>query len=387
MRRGLCLGALSVVLALSGAARAQDEDAEKGGKKAAAKKAGDKENKEGKEDKEGASKPGASMESEGSDPVNTETAEKNGRFSPKGETGKKESKTQEEEAEKPEKVKPGKGVFGELLIGFGDAPLELGRANEGSVHGTSYGFMLGGYYDFSTKVRLMLRVPYTTARLDKPDGTTETASALGNPEIAGRMLLGEPKRLTMGLQLAIGIPVAQGNPDLGDATDPVGTRAGKVQQFANAANGYREPEIFLPRRMPITPGFFATYKRDHLMLGGDAKIVLAPKIYGGLKEANADGGTYTLNGLAIIPVIGGDAAYEVLSKAFVGMRAWLTWNAIRPYDFEGPATEPSDFQFVLEPRLFAHFGIVTPSAGFLIPIGGELGGNINAFRIHVNLDF
>jgi hypothetical protein len=123
------------------------------------------------------------------------------------------------------------------------------------------------------------------------------------------------------------------------------------------------------------------------MLGGDAKIVLAPKIYGELKEANADGGTYTLNGLAVIGVLGGDAAYEVLSHAFVGMRAWLAWNAIRPYDFESDATEPSPFQFVLEPRLFAHFGIVTPSAGFLIPIGGELGGNMNAFRIHVSLDF
>jgi len=43
---------------------------------------------------------------------------------------------------------------------------------------------------------------------------------------------------------------------------------------------------------------------------------------------------------------------------------------------------------VLEPRLFAHLGIVTPSAGFLIPVGGELGDTgINAFRIHVNVDF
>jgi hypothetical protein len=42
---------------------------------------------------------------------------------------------------------------------------------------------------------------------------------------------------------------------------------------------------------------------------------------------------------------------------------------------------------VLEPRIFAKFGIITPSLGFLIPIGGQLGGEINGIRLHVNAEF
>jgi hypothetical protein len=88
-----------------------------------------------------------------------------------------------------------------------------------------------------------------------------------------------------------------------------------------------------------------------------------------------------------VAFLGGDAAYRVVGKVYGGTRAWLVGRLSEPYDFESSATPPTPFQFVLEPRIFAKFGIITPSLGFLIPIGGQLGGEINGIRLHVNAEF
>jgi hypothetical protein len=41
----------------------------------------------------------------------------------------------------------------------------------------------------------------------------------------------------------------------------------------------------------------------------------------------------------------------------------------------------------MEPRVLAQFGKVVPSVGFLIPLGGQLGGNIYGLRLHVDVVF
>jgi hypothetical protein len=363
------------------------------------------EEKDGDE-KEGDEPAGGMMEDTARDPAETETFEDEGRFVP----GRKEKKKKPEKrkavivegAEEEDmgdvdedddddsdddddySPKKTKGVFVEALVGFGKPPLpgpEL-VVGDSRPDSTSYGFLIGAHFDVSTSLRLQLRVPWTTGKLDD-----RSVSALGVPELAGRLALGKPGPTAMALRLGIGIPIAQGNPDYRSTEDPQGAEQGILQRVASAANGWRDPELYEPKRLPVSPAFVIRYKKKKLLLGGEAKAVLLVKTGGEVQAEDADGGTYTLSSVGIIGFLGGDAAYDLLGKKYVGLRAWLAWRMSEPYDFESSATPPTPFQFVIEPRIFAKFGIITPSLGFLVPIGGQLGGEINGIRLHVNAEF
>jgi hypothetical protein len=163
-------------------------------------------------EKEGDEPTGGMMEDTGRDPAETETFEDEGRFVP-GRKEKKPKKTEKKQAVIVEGAededmgevheddaddsddgedftpKETKGVFVEALVGFGKPPLpgpELAVEPE-RPDSTSYGFLIGAHFDLSTKLRLQLRVPWTTGKLDD-----RAVSALGVPELAGRMVLCEP---------------------------------------------------------------------------------------------------------------------------------------------------------------------------------------------------
>jgi hypothetical protein len=395
MRRGLFIASF---LCIAGVATAQEEGDEGEKKPKDQKAAGDKKDADAK-DAEGegeGDKKGGMMDSTAPDPAATERYDATGEFSPKGATGDKRTQKEgkaddEEEAEEALAVKPTKGVFGEALIGWGGArfpgpgiPLQ-----EGNV----YAFQLGGHWDFSTKVRAMLRVPITTARLeDQPNpGETNNSAALGNPELLGRFLLHEPRRLQWALRVGIGMPLAQGTADVtGEVTDRSGYLRGHVQNLAATAGGFHDRELYVTGRIPVTPALLLSYRRKALSLEGEAKVMVAPKISGDIEVPDdPDGaGTYEMNPVALTALLGGGVDYEFFKPLSGGLRLWTVWDAIREVDFEGTAGGPSPFGLFVEPRVMARFGAITPSLGLVVPVAGtELVGEMLALRIRVDAEF
>lgn len=400
MRRGLWIASF---LCIAGVATAQEEGDEeekkpKDQKAAGDKKAGDAKDADAKaddaKDAEGDKKGG--MMDAGPDPAETERWDESGEFSPKGATGNKAKKKDakeddEEEAEEALTVKPTKGVFGEVLIGWGGAriPGPAMPLQEGNV----YAFQLGGHWDFSTKVRAMLRIPISTARLeDQPNpGETNNSVALGNPELLGRFLLHEPRRLQWALRVGIGMPLAQGTADVtGEVTDRSGYLRGHVQNFAATAGGFHDRELYVTGRIPVTPALLLTYRRSALSLEGEAKVMVAPKISGDIEEPNdpTGAGTYEMNPVALTALLGGGLDYEFFKPLSAGLRLWTVWDAIREVDFEGTADGPSPFGLFVEPRFLARFGAITPSLGLVVPVAAEkVAGEILALRIRVDAEF
>jgi hypothetical protein len=354
---------------------------------------------------------GGLMEEGGKDPAETETMEEDGAFVPgkkkkaathaagegaEGETGDAASASEEDSEKKdkepePEKKKPPAklrktvGVFAEGLIGFGEAPVP-GPADAHTGKATSLGFLVGGHYDLTTEFRLMLRVPWTLGTIEDAGGKGRSSNALGVPEIAGRYRLSDPGSTEWALRVGVGIPVAQGNPDVTNPRDTAGVGQGNVQRMADAANGWHDPELYAPKRVPISPALTFGYRDEKFRLGSELKVVFLPKVGGSIAQ-NPGPGSYEMKSLAWSVLLGGTASYEVLERKFLALAAWATYQVAPQVDYTSSATAPSPFQFVLEPRILAQFGHFVPSAGFLIPVGGQLGGHVNGVRIRVEAVF
>jgi len=219
-------------------------------------------------------------------------------------------------------------------------------------------------------------------------GLDARETALGAPEIAGRLRLGDPGETEWALKLGIGVPIAQGNPDVTDLQDARGYTQARLQRVANAANGWHDPELYAMKRLPVSPSLLFLYRTDKLRLNGELKGVFLPKIGGGVVTPGlSPNGTYEVNGLSVWAILGGSLSYEILTrKLFGALAAWATYEIAHDYTWEG-GNPPSPFQFTMEPRVLAQFGKVVPSAGFIIPLGGQLGGNIYGLRLHVDIVF
>jgi hypothetical protein len=364
-------------LAVAGSAAAKDD--KKKDKKAAADK-----------------KSGGMMEEGGKDPAETETLDEDGAFVPGQQRKAQEAADAQAEADaaKPKHKKPAVarktwGVFAEALIGFGRAPLEgpvnTDTGDNTTGDGTAFALMLGGHYDLTTAFRLMARIPYTIGTVNS-NGVDASTSAIGNPEIAARLRLSQPGDTEWAVRLAVGIPVAQGNPDFNEVADAEGRAQNLLQRIADAGNGWHDPELYTLKRIPISPALFFTHRADKLRVGGDLKLVFMPDI-GGDFATSPPTGTLSTPALAMTVILGANASYEIFTHGHLALAAWARYGVIEQVDYDAPAVTPSHFQLALEPKFLMQFGHVVPGIGFVIPVGGPLGGDIYGFRAHVDVIF
>lgn len=360
-------------------------------------------------------KSGTTMEEGGKDPAQTETFEE-GQFVPGKkkpqkaapcEEGDEDCEAQAEEAEakekekEPEPAKPIKtrktvGILAEAIIGFGKAPepgpgsQTTSRGSDNADHGgaTTFGFILGGHVDVTNPLRLMLRVPLSTGTIKNYQGQDQNEVALGVPEIAGRLRLGDPGETEWAIKLGVGIPVAQGNPDITNTSDTRAWEQARLQRVVNAANGWHDPELYTLKRVPVSPSLLVIHRSGHLRINGELKAVFLPQVGGDVHQPTAPGGTgtYEYHGLGLWTLLGGSLSYEVYKHWYGALAAWVTYEIGRDYTWEG-GNPPTPVQFVMEPRILAQFGKVVPSVGFLVPLGGQLGGNIFGLRLHVDVVF
>jgi hypothetical protein len=337
--------------------------------------------KKGKEKKKkGEEKTGPSMDS-GEDPVSSEKSD-DGPFKPKSdkpvinkETGK---------AEPPPKARPRDPivVYLEPLIGFGQgfSPSNSASAQEGMPDSTVITIEAGGTYDFSPKMSLGLRLAWSTASIDPKDGGESFSStAFAAPELMFEYRHALSALTSLPILVGLGIPVAQGTLDPSEIYT-VKQRQGMVNSLADASHGFRDGELYQPKRLPLILGAGLRHGRGALDLHAATKFVFGFNIGGAVKDENfftPNIGTIKANAVAIRNVTLAGIMYEFLEKPALaaGLDAWFSYRAIDPVEFESAAdaTPPSSFQFVVEPKLGARFGKLSAGAGFLLPVGGPLG--------------
>jgi hypothetical protein len=304
----------------------------------------------------------------------------------------------ESDAPKPEpKHAPDKGrqrdrlsVFGQFIIGFGKAPLNNGDFSP-SDKGTVLGFQLGGRYDFSKAFTLGLRIPISTATIKRTTGNL-SSTAFGSPELLGEYRVSLSRLTTVPILFGVGIPVAQGDPDVTN-TNVAGHTRDTVNRLADSTSGWKDSELFQPKRLPIIVGGGVHHDRHDWEAHADAKFVLLPALGSTVASPNQDmRGTYKRPGFALREVTTVGGSYNFLDKPllYAALDFSLVWSPIYTVDFDANTnvTRPSTFQAVLEPKLGARFGAISPSLGYILPLGGRLGSAGNGgLRLLVSASF
>lgn len=334
-------------------------------------------------------KTGPSLDASG-DPARTERSDE-GPFAPKGATGPLQPKPKPA-APKPPKPRPRDETlaFADVLLASGRTPLPAPSGRAESRDAKLVALIVGLQHDVSAKLTLGLRVPGTAASIERATLTgTESAFALGNPELFGEYRVKLSPVVALPVAFGLGVPVAQGDPDP-STTDAGAARSATVNALADAAHGYREGELYWPKRLPVVFGLGVRRETTTLTVHAATKLIAGFNIASALDNDRVFGGVGRLdqNPVALRSVTGAGLAYQLLDEPALGagLDAWFVYNPIVPIEFESEARPPTPFQFVVEPRLFANLGKLRPSLGLVLPIGGRL-HNADMLAVRVHLDY
>jgi len=277
-------------------------------------------------------------------------------------------------------------VFGNVLIGFGRAP-ESGPANPESPKTTSATFMVGGHYDLSPQLTLGARLPWTVGSMQQNNGVYSSVQALGALELRGEYRVRLSPFTRLPFFAGLGVPIAQGNYDTTSSF-----RQTRLNAVADAASGYRDGELFGVKRLPVILGGGIDYERKALHLHAATKFVFGVKVGGNFPTGTIPEGTYELKSVSFRNVTSAGVAYQFLAKPalFGALDSWVTYNAIHAVEFNSAAgaTTPTRLQVVFEPRVGARFGKISPSLGYIFPIGGRLADSSSSgLELHCDVAF
>ncbi len=336
---------------------------------------------------------GPSASATWTDPTEHEKSDK-GPYTPR----KEESDEPAAEPTTPQ-VDPGRkrdkiAAFGQIVIGFGKLPLEGPSFDDApSGAGTALGLQLGGRYDISNELTGGLRIPLTTATV-KQNARNQSSTAFGSPELFGEYRVALNRLTSVPIAFGVGIPLAQGDPDQ-TSLDLAGRAKDEVNRFADATTGWRDSELFQPKHLPIVLGVGVRHERRDWELHGDLKFVFLPalstKVYRP-EDPTPGTGSYKLNAFAMREVTTVGGSYNFLDQPLLygGLDFSLVWTPIQTFKFNPvqDVTEPSSVQAILEPKIGARFGSVSPSVSYIAPLGGRLGKTgIGGVRLHVDAYF
>ena len=339
--------------------------------------------------KKGAAPKGPVETMDSNDPTAQEVSEKK-QAAPKPET-EEELAAKEARADaakvKKSRARDKTSVFGNVLIGFGRAPEPGPGADKVTGKTTSATFMVGGHYDLSPMFTVGLRLPWTIGSVRQLDGSNASTQALGAPELMGEYRVELSPFTRLPIFFGLGIPIAQGNQD----GAPSNLQRAYLNDVADAASGYRDPELFGWKRLPIIAGVGIDYERKALNLHAATKFVAGVNA-GGKSTVTYQAGTIELKSIAFRNVTSAGIAYQFLAKPelFGALDSWFAYNAVSPIEYtsnEG-AVPPTRFQVVFEPRVGARFGKISPSLGYVFPIGGRLADtSASGLELHCDVAF
>ncbi len=272
----------------------------------------------------------------------------------------------------------------DFLIGFGKAPIP-GPGNTTTNDTTGLAFTVGGTYDISPKISLGLVIPWATSGVHPPENLETSQSVFGSPLLLGeyRAPLGRLSNLTA--FVGLGLPIGQGDLDP-TKRDTKKSQQGQAARFADASYGYRSGEYFMPRTIPFVPGVKLAMYRGRFEGHGSTKLLLAFN-QGDVEVPNKlTTGKIEKKSVAFRSVTELGGTYEILDKGllFAGLDAWMAILVSDPVEFSSAinAKGPSPVQLGVEPRVGTTLGPITPTVGYLLPVGGRLSDSgISGLRI------
>jgi len=278
----------------------------------------------------------------------------------------------------------------DFLIGFGKAPIP-GPGNTTTNDTTGLAFTVGGTYDVSPKISLGLVIPWATSGVHTQENPSTSQSVFGSPLLLGEYHTPFGRLSDLTAFVGIGLPLGQGDLDP-TKTDTKKSQQGQAARFADASYGYRSGEYFMPRTIPFVPGIKLAMYRGRLEAHGSTKLLLAFN-QGNIQRPNLLGsGTIEKKSVAFRSVTELGATYEILDKGllFAGLDAWMAILGSDPVEFSSAidAKGPSPVQLGVEPRIGTTLGPITPTVGYLLPVGGRLSdAGISGLRLGATAAF
>ncbi len=320
--------------------------------------------------------------------------EEEGKFAPQK---KAEVKDEDDGPVKP--TAPG-AAFVDLVVGFG--AMRDVTNDQSPTKITLASFVIGGRYRLGDALTLGLRFPYSTGKVAGPGGATNEFNtfAVGNVEIEGRYAFELTRRLHLSPQLAFYLPSASG--DLFADPSNKGSRAqALVNQAAGSSRGWEENPLFAPKRVGFRIGVIANYDRREMHVEAGTRIDIMGKTGGNPPSLDASGIPSQYHTPNYTWFTHASFFYDFLEgMVSPGMRAWL---AVAQAPVFSGTRDYSGAQFVIEPGVNGRFPIkkdgnmaIKGGLGFIIPLGGQLGGKslagqesarANGFRLHAEFQF
>lgn len=328
--------------------------------------------------------------------------EEEGKFAP---GAKKQEAPKEVDDGKPIDIgRPGEAGL-DTVIGFGsirDVTNELVSTNAGNTDATVASFVFFFRYRLGDMWTLQARFPFSRASIAGPLGGASGAKddynqfSVGNLELALNPAFAVKKHLRLLPQVAFYIPTATG--DLFAAGNDRGAISqALINQAAGASRGWAENPLFASKRMGLRFGFGVRYDTTALHFEAGTRFDLMGKI-SGESAVIKDGGT-------IVPhirtpnwawVTGASFFYDFLEgKVSPGLGTWL---AVTKAPVVEGTRDYGGAQFVIEPGVRTKWPIneaktmgINGGIGFILPLGGHLGGaddaSIKGFRIDASFYF
>lgn len=315
--------------------------------------------------------------------------EEEGRFAPGGKTGtlKEQEEAEREAAEekKPVDLGPPGAVTVDTVIGFGkmrDVVADaFGAGDPASI--TAISLVFGLSYRFGQTWTVGARFPYSFATIDVPRADTAAdaynTGAVGNLELSVRPSFQLTRRLRLPVQLAFYFPTAPGDLLAGLSTEANVARAqALISQAAMSARGWEENPLLAYGRISLSPGVGLTYDRGPLHGAVSTRLDLMLRS-GGTEVGAVEGQPVDseVRDPAVTWLLGGSASYDFLDgKLSPGLRAWLAYSS---QPLRAGEVDYSGAQFVVEPQVNSRIPLtgrfsLRAGAGFILPLGGHLGG-------------
>lgn len=202
---------------------------------------------------------------------------------------------------------------------------------------------------------------FLPARLEHAD-----AWLLGNPQLFGFHRWQLSRHVDARTGIAVGLPIGSGS---GAPAKELHTN--RILALASGILGWKNPELFSPRRLTATPSAALGWRDDLLESGVELGLPFM------LQTEGEDGDQARINPVGSTAVVAAHWAVSPWRWLFLTHRAWLAHNTI--WNAEAEQSHPERTQAIVQTEVGFVFGrglLVT--INYMLPVGGPLFGELQS---------
>jgi hypothetical protein len=211
---------------------------------------------------------------------------------------------------------------------------------------------------------------FLPARLEHAD-----AWLVGNPQLFGFQRFEPTRRLEVQTGVSIGLPMGSGS------GAPAGElHTNRILALASGILGWKNPELFSPRRLTLTPSAELRWREDALGAGVELRLPFM------LQTEGEDDDQSSLNRVGSAAVLSARWSVSPWHWLFLTHRGWLAYNVI--WNAEAAQFHPDRAQVVVQSELGFVFGrALFMTINYLQPVGGPLFGELQSGGANLTATF